>query len=558
MEQRWRIKLTDKGLKYLERFESEREIERKINELLEDIRDYLNKKFQLSLDSNEIYKILLLFINENISSVIEFFNPGERITTIGIPTKKNRKYGKELVSYFEIAEKQKPVFYKTLQDIVYGSMISTLASNKNIAEANKKFKHTQVFLDSNFLLSLLELHFPELNKPVIELFNLLRLYKFKLKVFDFTIDEIVNVLRNYLNEQHLYVPDIQVNSIYSNLKSLGWTVEDVREFIQKIEEQILSLDILIEPTNINIKNYKPKKEEYLSKILEYKPFQNSRARNHDLVVIEKIKEIRSSPKREIEKSKAFFLTSDLKLAKFNFIVMEHKQRATICEVIPDRLLTNILWLKNPIIKKDIPLTSIIAIHSREVFIDREIWKRFYENLKKLKKEKNINDKDLSMIFYNHHIEQVLSGFDASEIDKITPDLILEEIQKTSRTIDLDKQKEIEEQKIFFEEKIVEKELQKEREKENELIKIKKNLNKSCRKKVNNYINIISWIVIGLMGVVLLQMLDKISGILIIAASVCTILAFLGIKLDFKGVRYKLEIHFFNKVYLKKLKELGLN
>ncbi len=154
-----RFRLTDRGVAYLGQLEPESEANRRINELLVDIRNHLNKvkeDSQLSLD--DTYKIVLNFINENIYSIVEFFNPDTEITKLAIPDKQVRKYENDLVQYFEIAEVQKPSLYKTLQDIVYGSIISLAASTENIAEINKKFEGTQVFLDSNVIFSLLELH----------------------------------------------------------------------------------------------------------------------------------------------------------------------------------------------------------------------------------------------------------------------------------------------------------------------------------------------------------------------------------------------------------------
>ncbi|MBM3253770.1 MAG: hypothetical protein FJZ16_05930, partial [Candidatus Omnitrophica bacterium] len=213
--EKWKSKLCEKGIKYLERLEPERDVDRRINELLGDIGSYLNEK---NLSRDEVYKIVLCFINENIDQVIELFDPS-RTCDIRISKSKFRVYETKLIQYFVDAEKQKPNFWKTLQDIVYGSVLSVSATSSNIAEMNKKFKDIEIFLDSNFIFSLFEFHFPEMNKPAKELYELLRLYKFELKIFDFTVHEIVDVLNNYPKEQHMYVPGIKVNSIYSNLKS---------------------------------------------------------------------------------------------------------------------------------------------------------------------------------------------------------------------------------------------------------------------------------------------------------------------------------------------------
>ncbi|MCJ7812815.1 hypothetical protein MUP95_05785, partial [bacterium] len=274
IQQKKQFRLTNEGNTYLDSLEPESEVERRINELLEDIKNYMNEQLRLSLTSNETYDVILFFIHKNIDPLVEFFNPDSSMIQLNISRPKTNKYDNILVNYFEIAKQRKPHLYNTLTDIVYGSVISTTASNRDIAEMDKKFEHTQIFLDSNYLFSILELHFPEFNKPAMELLGLLKLHKFELRVFDFTIDEMVGVLRNYFREQHLYIAGIHVSSIYSNLKSRGLTIEDVREFIAKIETKILELAIKIQPTSIDLKDYKTAKDEYRSRLYQYKPDQN--------------------------------------------------------------------------------------------------------------------------------------------------------------------------------------------------------------------------------------------------------------------------------------------
>ena len=557
-----RFWLTAKGDNYLDSLEPESTVQRRINDLLEDIRNYLNEQLGLSLTLSGTYDIVLSFIHDNIGPLLEFCNPDSSIIEPGLSKEGNSRYNGVLVNYFEIAKQRKPDHYHTLADIVYGSVIATVASNRDVARINKKFARTTIFLDSNYLFSLLELRFSEFTKPAKELLNLLESYKFELRAFDFTVDEIVRVLRRYSREQHLFVPGIQVNSILSNLKNQGFTTEDVREFIAKIEDRIWELGVRIEPTAVELKNYKPPKDEYRAKLSYYKPNQDLRAQNHDLAVIEKIKEIRKTPKREIENSRALFLTSDLKLSRFNFVEMSHREKATICEVIPDRLLTNILWLKNPTIMKDIPMKSIIAIHSHEMFIDRRIWRRFCEIIKRLKQKERINDKDISMLFYDHRIEKVLEVYDGSETDKITPNIILEQIQSASKSIDEETKKKLEEQREIFETELTQVKLEKKKAFETRLSAIKEKLKAKAVRKAKRHAVVKMYMpALIFVGIFMYFLLTKgwarTAEIILVIASVVIILSYLGIKVNMLNIRKRLQDKAFQKIYRKELSEIAL-
>ncbi|GAG91453.1 unnamed protein product, partial [marine sediment metagenome] len=69
-----RYKLTEGGLKYLDKFETDKEVERRINALFEDIMQSLNKQ-DVFLSSDQIHDVLLSFLLKNVESLIEFFNP---------------------------------------------------------------------------------------------------------------------------------------------------------------------------------------------------------------------------------------------------------------------------------------------------------------------------------------------------------------------------------------------------------------------------------------------------------------------------------------------------
>lgn len=553
--------LTDKGGEHLDSLEPESDIERRINELIEDIKSYLNEQLKLTLTSDATKEIFLSFVNKHIESLIEFFNPESSIIRLDAQSQLNSRYDGTLIEYLEISKKRKPNFYNTLVDVIYGSVISTVASNRNIAEVNKNFSSTKVFLDSNYLFSILGLHAPNFNKPAQELLQLLKAYKFELRIFDFTIEEMVRVLKNYSREHHLYIKDVPVKSIFSNLKTIGLTTEDVREFIAKIESKMWELGIKIETTNVNLDDYKPKKDEYRTKLSQYKLYQNVRTQNHDLAAIDKTREIRGKLRREIESSKAFFLTSDFRLSKFNFMVMKHRDNATVCEVISDRLITNILWLKNPTIIKDIPLKSIIAIHSQGIFIERKIWIRFCEIIRNLKEENKIEEKDISMLFYNHHIEDVLKAYDESETEEIIPSLIFDELEKVNKLIDEETKKKLKEQGEIFEKKLSQVKLEKQMESEKKLDNIKTIIKSKATKKAKKYsLGIMCVPIFVFVGGFIYFTLVKSWPIVIILGgigSITGILSFFDIRISLGNIFRGLQDKNFQNIYKKDLSELTL-
>jgi hypothetical protein len=211
--------ITKEGRDYLDNSETENQVNRRIRALIDDMKTFFGQE-GYNLSSDDVMDLLCSFINKNIKILVYFVNPSnsKKITYKKLDGNENI-----LVKYIEIAEKNKPDHYITLRDMILGSLISVIVYSKKTAQVSDikdKWFKCQIFLDTNFIFSLLGLHTDNFNEPAQELFKLLKRYDdFELKVFDFSIDEINNVLRNYSEEYKRYPKNIKINSLYSNLRA---------------------------------------------------------------------------------------------------------------------------------------------------------------------------------------------------------------------------------------------------------------------------------------------------------------------------------------------------
>jgi len=443
--------ITDKGLTYLSTLNSEHEESRRINELLNDAKEFLQKEYKLVISLDETEEIIERIIKNNLELFEQFIDTHDK------KIKPSKIFDTEkdsaIVEYLFFVEKTKPALFQTLQDIVIGSIISTIVYRTNFEELNKKIEKLQIFLDSNYLFSVLGLHYAENNKPANELFNFMTLNKnIEIKVFDFTIEEMNNVLKKYQTEQYSYPIGYKINSIYSSLKVQGWTASDVKELLVNIESKLWEKNIQIQSTNIDLDNYKVD-DDLKSKLHIYKENQGTREQNHDLAAIDLIKKLRKKEKKTLENCSAIFLTSDIKLAKYNFNEYGHKNKLTIGEVIPDKILTSFLWLKSPNTNNQPHLFSWISIHTRYMFIDRTIWQMFYNTLKEMRMKNEITDVDISILLYDNQLQEVLLDMDPSDIQNIEAEWIFKGISEAKERLDMSQNKKIQNITLFFDEEL---------------------------------------------------------------------------------------------------------
>lgn len=427
--------LTELGVSQKEKLERESEVERRINALLGDIQSFFAKN-GVTNSEDGIMVLLQGFILTHQRPLLEYVCPAE----IDAPFQsiKSTPNTDLLIDYIKEAERSNPTQNQTLKDLFLGSLIATTVCARDSQELDKlgkkKFRKCKVYLDSNLILSMLGLHNEEWNKPAKELLKLLKESECRLFAFPWTISEICRLVNQYRRVRYRYPAGVRVSTIHSSLRRLGWKASDVKEFIIDIEDRLGAVGIGIDhQKNIDLDNYVVKDREFLSKLERYKPGQNAPGQNHDLASIDAITQMRSKAQRSIEDAEAIFLTSDMRLCRFNVKEFGHSSNGTIGEAIPDRLLTNILWLKTP--KTELSLTAIISVHSRDLFVNRRVWEQFYSVVQSLHKTKQIDDDKVSILFYHSYIENILKVLDDSDVTKITPSFVLAHVEELSKTLD---------------------------------------------------------------------------------------------------------------------------
>lgn len=415
------VQLTTHGEKARLELEVHRDVERRVNQLIEAARKFLIAR-GITNSTSEVDEALQGFVASNL----EFFERllARSATVSQIET--NRDMDAALLEFVREIEESDPDLFKTLREVFLGSVVSSAVYMASFGDVGQNFDRTRVFLDTNLVFSLLGFHFEEFNKPVQELFDLMTAVgRFEFFVFDFTIQEIVAVLRPYATKQHRYVPWLRVSTILSSLKAKGWTPGDMRTFIGSIEERLRERGIAVFPTSIDINSFEVDVAE--SGALEkYKPNQPPYSWKHDLAAIRMIKDLRGGVARRLERAGSFFLTSDRNLTRYDLEACGHDEAETVGEVVPDRVLTTFLWLKNPRQAGDIPLHAVIAMHSKDLLVDRKTWDSFFDLVIDLRERDEISEGDLGILLFDEGIQDFLRKTRRRDLTK---NRVLEEAER---------------------------------------------------------------------------------------------------------------------------------
>lgn len=564
-------KITERGSRLLESLDTQEVVQRKLDALSSNFSLFLTSRSDISIDTTEAFILLRKFIESNLLVALDYLNP-----SIEQPSHESSvlcaREDINIIDYIEHIRRHSSEYYNTLREIILGCTLSIVLFCPDISSIKEKFKGTTLFLDSNFVFNVLGFHYDEFAAPAKELFQMLKKYGFRIKIFHTTVDEICHVIHRFPVYENIYASNVRVASIYSKLKTKGWTSSDSRDFILSIEDKLSELGIQLETLeDIDITSYNPPVEELRTILAQYKPAQLRASQNHDLIAIEQVIKRRRHSVRNIQHAKAFFLTSDFKLAKFNFEQFGHKTNCTVCEVIPDFLLANFLWLQDPQSSLEMPLKLLIAAHSQHLFVERKVWQRFVDVLRELKDDNCISDEKTATLLYHGRVEELLRTLDQSDCDVITREFVITEIEKAAADIDdkiAAKLKEKEaDVRALFEQELSHQKIQRNQEWLTRVTTIKANLRKSAMRRASWWAFLISaFACIAILGAVAtllcfgLKRCDKeqtSSFLMIVILGVSLFIGTGGIVTLCPDLYRFLKSIFSQRLSMKKLKEAGL-
>lgn len=425
--------LTDKGCAHLNTFESIEEVARRMEPFFKELNNYLNKNIpnlETELNLHDSKEILMSFIHRNIEPIVDF--------VVNFPDKdklykscKLIHHDKEIVlcDFARYLFDTNEDFYNILKDLILGSAISVAINKNDLTVTHKRLDKYTVFLDTNILFSLLGYHFDDFRKPIKELHELMIKWNFNIKIFDFTLEEAIQVINNCIKDLDYYNQGMKINSICAYLRSSNLDKYKMQEIVNHIDGLVRSLGIQIEVTNVNLDHYKIDDSKRLQ-MKKYKKYQGITAQTHDLAAIEIISKMRKKFSYKFEDAQPIFLTADGNLAKYDFKEMGHESRNSIPEVFVDRLLTNILWLIEP--STNIAVESLIATCARNKYISLNIWQSFLSHAKELEKDNKLSYDDITSSIYSDNLYKILRNLEDDDVDKLDDGYIKNIIEESSK------------------------------------------------------------------------------------------------------------------------------
>ena len=493
----WEVSLTKEGKDELAAIiKSEEKKNRELKKLYLKFIEYSSKNFGKEYNETEIESKIQIFIINNLVDI--------SIEKIDIDKKNgdNKTFEKHLINFINYIKDYDNELTNIFEDIWKGIVIwNELRKDKLPAIKNSFEKNIRIYVDTNFVFSLLGFHNPIINQSVKELYELIKENKnISLYILETTLDEIYRLLDLYpILKDNFY--DIEVDSLFYYLKKQGLTKSKIELLKSRLKNNLL--------TNFNIKTIEVSKftqkdtDTYLEiyeHLLDIRTKKNNKKRlkkslsaiekgsEHDSKVITNTLKFKNTYATNLENSKAIFLTSSFWL--YHNYRKIHKNFESFPCVVYDATLTNILYLKTPNKNIGISINQVLKTHSNYLIVDNTIWFNFIETAKELVKVGDINEEDYAiLISKNIFTQELLLNSKPDDIDKEKVKNTLDKIKENEKTTkqkieEKTKEIQIKDRKISNLEKRIEN-IENERKLEKEKDIYNKKLNEFCNGKVNS-------------------------------------------------------------------------
>lgn len=315
------------------------------------------------------------------------------------PDKTDYSLPAKFIEYF------KPIkpLYEEIRDLYLGATISCAIGY----QFNGLKNDVTLLLDTNFIISLLDLNTPESTRTCSKLLEVCKKSGYSFLILPETKEEIQSLLefKSRSLDKVALQKNVNKEDVFCACERRGLNSADLMRISDNIEDSLTKFSIRILPNSTTLKNKAKFSNEYQT-LKTYR--NNDKAAFHDAMAIMYVREKRGGKAvKSFEKVNCWFVNNSI-THDFEHSAIENIIRGNSSENQPEIIkaddLLNILWLSAPSIRSevssdemvDIGLTTLVAHTLNKSLPKARIIRELDENIQKYKTE-DITDRDVYLL-----------------------------------------------------------------------------------------------------------------------------------------------------------------
>ena len=413
--------------------------------LIENVERLFKEFCELNNISKEEYSSIFEFIDINKTTISKYLSDN---------FKSNRQNDYSLEAQFVSFFKRIPKIYGVIKELYLGSILSSYIEYST----NPIKLKVEILLDTNFIISLIDLNTPESTDTCKKLIEIAHHNGYKISVLNDTIEETQRLLLRRAEHFHESFLTKKVNpeDIYNACDRRNLTKTDLENISDKLTKTLnKDFGIFIVPNTTKYSNIAKFSKEYKN-LQEFR--NNKAAALHDATAIYYVREKRGNKKyKAFENVNCWFVNNAFNADYHDFSRCEQVfENGFQPEIIKVDVLLNILWLSNPNVGKNlnsqdiinVGLPALISSTLNESLPKNAIIRELDDNIQKYAKDK-LSDEQIVRVATRIANKQITNIENLNKLAQEDKEKFVKRLQSEA-----EKQKKLENKRVEQIEKIV--------------------------------------------------------------------------------------------------------
>ena len=396
----------------------QQEVLRAHEALIEELISFCRDKFEIHWSSEDAETGLQSFLEEDQLNMVSALTSGTLIPPVqNLPTSTKYLVG----AFVQHLQEQHAAGFDYMETVVKGNMLANAIFLPEREWQATKFRHTSVYLDTSFLIYALGYGGSVRKEPCTELLDLLRDAGAELRSFRHTLMEVRNALQACAyrigsdRTANGYGPSVEY------FLSMGSTASDIELYCARLENDLAALQIQVVDKPTYIREYVIDEKALAQLLDERLTYSHVWARDRDVDSISAIVRLRECDEfYTVEDCRAIFVTTNAALAR---AAREFAHREASPNAVPpcitDYALTNLLWIKKPTQKPNLPRHRIIADCYAAMQPEPRLWAKYLAEIGKLQELSQCTEEEYYLLRYSLEGKQTLMDLTLGEQEAFT-------------------------------------------------------------------------------------------------------------------------------------------
>ncbi len=426
----------------------QRRVMQEHDSLIREFVEFCSRHLDVELSPEDADAALRSYLGENQLQLVNAVTHGTVVPPSG---RSVRNFRYLVTSFVRHLQETRSAALGYLETVVKGHMLADAIFLPDPGNASRKFRDTEVYFDTPFLLNALGYGGEAQREPCVELLDLLYETGADLRCFVHTRDEIRGVLEACASQ--VQTSDVEATlgrEVLRNFRSMGYSKTDVMMLSNNLEKDLEALRIRVvdKPTHAEHEHQIDENalREELEKSVNYsRPQQVYR----DVDSVSAIMRLRRGRQPfRLEECQALFVTTNIALVG---VSQRHFADGSEVDGVPpcltDYALTNVLWLKRPTVAPDLPRKRIIADCYAATRPTERLWRLYLQEIDKLRQRDEVTPDEYYMLRNSMAAESALMEATMGQEEGFTQGTVPEILERVRSGIEASKQAEVDAERV---------------------------------------------------------------------------------------------------------------